>query len=82
MSIEKSSQHTDMLLLNNFGNYGAGTTAEATMTGNTITIPQQTLSNLKVIEGTGTLSDQTLTYNFSESFNGISNNITAIAKKK
>lgn len=82
MSIEKSSQHADMLLLNNFANYGAGTTAEATVNGNTISIPQQTLSNLKVVQGTGTLADQTLTYKFSESSNGISNNITAIAKKK
>jgi PBP1b-binding outer membrane lipoprotein LpoB len=82
MSIEKSSQHAEMLLLNNFANYGAGTTAEATVNGNAISIPQQTLSNSKVVEGTGTIADQTLTYKFSESFNGISNSITAVAKKK
>jgi hypothetical protein len=82
MSVEKSSQHEDMVLLNNFGNYGAGITAEATVSGNILTIPQQTLSNLKAIIGTGKLNDPTLTFTYTESYNSISIDITATAKKK
>jgi len=33
MPIYKSSINTNMLLLNNFGNYGVGVTAEATVSG-------------------------------------------------
>ncbi|MCX6255077.1 MAG: hypothetical protein NTV31_11455 [Bacteroidia bacterium] len=82
MSVEKSSQHTDMVLLNNFANYGAGITAEATISGKNLTIPQQTLPNLKAIIGSGTLSETTLTFTYTESYNNISINISATAKKK
>jgi hypothetical protein len=82
MSVEKATQHTDMLLLNNFANYGAGITAEATINWTNLTIPQQTLPNLKAIIGTGTLNDPTLTFTYTESYNNISINITATAKKK
>jgi hypothetical protein len=82
MSVEKSSQLEDMLLLNNFANYGAGITAEATVSGYFLTIPQQTLTNLKAIIGTGKLTDPTLTFSYTESYNSISINITATAKKK
>lgn len=82
MSIEKSTQYGDRLLLTNFANYGAGVIVEATMNGKTIAIAQQTLSNLKVITGSGTLSDPTLTITYTESINSISNSITAVAKKK
>ena len=53
MSVEKSTKHTDMLLFINFANYGARISAEATVNGTKITIPQQTLSNSKVITGSG-----------------------------
>ena len=82
MTVEKSSQHTDMILLNNFANYGAGTTVEATVSGPKITLASQTLPNLKAITGSGTLADPTLTFNYSESINNISIEITATAKKK
>ena len=82
MSVEKSTQQADKLLLINFANYGAGTTAEATVSGTNITIPQQTLSNSKSITGTGTLSDPTLTFSYTESINSTSIVINATAKKK
>ncbi|MFA5818662.1 MAG: hypothetical protein WC854_05230 [Bacteroidales bacterium] len=82
MSVEKSSQHNNMVLLNNFANYGAGITAEATISGNKLTIPQQTLPNLKAIIGSGTLTDITLIFTYTESYNSISIDITATAKKK
>jgi hypothetical protein len=82
MSVLKSSINKEMLLLNNFANYGAGITAEATVSETTLTIPQQTLSNLKAIIGSGTLSDQTLTITYTESFNSTSISITAVATKK
>jgi hypothetical protein len=82
MSVEKSSQDANMVLLNNFANYGAGITAEATINGNNLTIPQQTLPNLKAINGSGTLTGETLTFTYTESYNSISINISATAKKK
>jgi len=81
MSVEKSTQQSDKLLFINFSNYGAGITAEATVSGTKITISQQTLSNLKSITGTGTFADPTLTFSYTESTGNISNTITATAKK-
>ena len=82
MSIEKSSQDANKVLLNNFANYGAGITAEATISGNNLTIPQQTLSNSKAISGTGSLSGSTLTFTYTESYNSVSINITSTALKR
>jgi hypothetical protein len=82
MSIEKASLKSDVLLLNNFANYGAGITAEATISGYNMTIPQQTLPNLKAITGTGKTNGLTLTFTYTESFNSISIDITATATKK
>lgn len=82
MSVEKASQNSDMLLLNNFANYGAGTIADATISGYSITIPQQTLPNLKAITGTGKTDGLTITFTYTENYNSISIEITATAKKK
>lgn len=82
MSIGKSAINSDMLLLNNFANYGAGVTAEATINGFFLTIPQQTLSNLKGISGTGKLNGSELTFTYTESYNSVSIEITAKAKMK
>ena len=82
MTVLKSSVTDEMVLLNNFANYGAGITAEATVSGKTLTIPQQTLSNQRAINGSGTLSDQTLTITYNESYNNTSISITAVATKK
>jgi hypothetical protein len=81
MTIEKSTQQSDKILLINFANYGTGTTAEATVNGTKITITQQTLSNSKSITGSGTLADPTLTFSYTESINNVSNQITVTAKK-
>jgi len=82
MSIEKSSQFINMVLINNFGNYGAGVTAEALIDGKTITITQQTLPNLKSISGTGTLTDATLSFVYTESYLNASFDINTEANKK
>jgi hypothetical protein len=82
MSVVKSSQSQNLVLLNNFANYGAGITAEATINGKILTIGQQTLSNLKVITGSGTLTEPTLNFTYTESYNSISIDITAVATKK
>ena len=82
MSVEKAFLNSDMLLLNNFANYGAGTIADATVSGYSITIPQQTLPNLKAITGTGKTDGLTITFNYTENNNSISIEITATAKKK
>ena len=82
MSVEKATQNPEMLLLNNFSNYGAGVTAEATVSGENLTIPQQTLPNLKAIIGSGTLSDTTMTITYTETYNSTSFNISALAKKQ
>jgi hypothetical protein len=82
MSIAKSSVNKEMVLLNNFANYGAGITAEASVSDKTLTITDQTLSNQKRISGSGTLSAETLTFTYSESFNSTSISITAAATKK
>jgi hypothetical protein len=82
MSVEKAFQNSDMLLLNNFANYGAGTTADATVSDYLLTIPQQTLPNLKAIIGSGKSNGPTLTFTYTESYNSISIEITATALKK
>ena len=82
MSVEKASLNSSMVLLNNFANYGSGTTVEATVNGYIVTIPQQTLPNLKAITGTGHSDGLTMTFNYTEKFNSISVDIVATAKKK
>jgi hypothetical protein len=82
MPIYKSTINDNLLLLNNFGNYGLGITAEATVNGNSITIPQQTLPNLITINGSGTLNGTTLTFTYTETFNGIATTVSTIAKMR
>lgn len=82
MPVIKSSQFINMVLLTNFANYGAGITAEALVSGKSLTIPQQTLPNLKEITGTGTLTDTSLNIIYTETYNDLSIEVTAIAKKK
>lgn len=82
MPVYKSSVDSKLVLLNNFSNYGIGITAEGTVTDNMLTIPQQTLPNLKTIVGSGTLSGNTLTLSYTESYNNLSFVISSIAKIK
>jgi hypothetical protein len=81
MTIEKSALYVDKILLNNFANYGTGITAEATIAGTTIAIPQQTLPNSKGI-GTGTLADPALTFTYTETSGSTSVIVTATANKR
>ena len=81
MVITPSTQHNDVMLLNNFANYGAGFTVQGTFSGNTLTIPKQTLSNQITVSGSGTLLIPTLTINYTEVINGNSIEVTAIATK-
>jgi len=82
MAVEKSSQQDDMILLNNFADYGAGVTAEATISGEILAIPQQTLTNLKAITGSGTIKDTLLTFSYIETYNSLAISISVTAKKK
>jgi hypothetical protein len=82
MTIEKSSLYAEKILLNNFANYGTGITAEATINGPAITIPQQTLSNLKQINGSGTLNGPVLTFTYTETLGSTSILVTATANKR
>ena len=82
MPIYKSTINDNLLLLNNFGNYGIGITAEATANGNSITIPQQTLPNLVTIIGSGALDGTTLTFTYTETFNGNTTTVSTIAKMR
>jgi len=82
ISVEKATQKADMLLLNNFANYGAGVTVEANISGNNITLGKQTLPNLKVISGSGILSDTLMTLNYSETYNSVSISVSATARKR
>lgn len=81
MSVEKSNQNFFKVLLINFANYGFGVYAEGTVTGNTITIPNQTLPNLKEISGSGTLTNDSLTITYTEKVGSTSFDITLSAKK-
>jgi len=82
MYVEKSSTDASKILLNNFADYGAGITAEAVISGSNITLPQQTLANLKAVSGSGSLSGSTLTFTYTESYNSVSISISATGLKK
>jgi hypothetical protein len=81
MTITPSTQHNDVMLLNNFANYGSGITVQGTISGNTLTIIQQTLSNSITVSGSGTLIIPTLTLTYTEVINGNSVQVSAIATK-
>jgi hypothetical protein len=82
ISVIKSSVFDNMLLINNFGNYGSGITAEAIISGKNLTISKQVLPNLKEIEGTAILTDTSLNITYTEKYNTTSFDINAVAKKK
>ncbi len=82
MTIANSSLTENLVLLNNFANYGAGVTVEATVNGNQLTIAKQTLPNLKDVVGSGTLVDDIITIIYTESYGPISIEVTATAVKK
>lgn len=81
MSVELATQHDDMLLFNNFGNYGAGITVEATVKDTAITIAKQTLPNSKEISGSVSFTGTTLTITYTEVLGSTSIAVTATANK-
>jgi hypothetical protein len=81
MTVEKATQHTDMLLLNNFANYGAGITVEGTVNESELTIVKQTLPNSKTISGSGTFTATSLTITYTENQGSTSIIVTATANK-
>ena len=82
VSVEKASLNSTGVLLNNFVNYGSVITVEATVSEYYMTIPQQTLPNLKAITGSGKTDGLTMTIAYTENYDGISVDIKATAKKK
>lgn len=82
MTIVISTQSDDVILLNNFANYGAGVTAEASTSWDNFTIIKQTLQNSKEIIGSGRLIDPNLTFTYTETYNNVSTEVTVTAKKK
>lgn len=81
MNVAKSYQGNDKILLNNFGNYGVGTTVEASVIDNTLTIPKQTLPNTREIEGSGTKTDSSIDFTYTETQGALTVTITAACKK-
>lgn len=77
LNIVKSFQSPDKILLNNFGNYGVGTTVEAIVSENTLTIPKQTLPNSRIVEGSGTKTDSSIQITYTETQGTVAIVITA-----
>jgi hypothetical protein len=83
MSVYKSYQNNDVWLLNDFANYGDGIIVEVTVSSNQLTIPRQTLSNSKSVVGSGSMDDlHTMTFTYTETYNGLSNIISTVAKRR
>ena len=81
MSVLKSAQSPDKIILSNFANYGSGILAEAVVSGTIITIPQQTIANSKSISGSGRLENSSLIMTYTETSGGNSFVVTVNAKK-
>lgn len=56
VDIKKSNTEKSQVILENFYNYGFNKTAVATISGNKITIPNQTFSGSNTLSGSGTIS--------------------------
>ena len=83
MSVYKSFINNDAWLLNDFADYGDGIIVEVIINNNQLTIPRQTLSNSKSVVGSGSLDDlHTMTFTYTETYNGISNIISTVAKRR
>jgi len=82
MTIEKSTQTSNLILLVNIADFGAGVLAEATIDNQRMTIPQQTLSNHWGISGSGTLNGNVLSFSYQQSKDGYQYNVNATATKK
>ena len=80
LTIVKSATNTNDIILNNID--GWGESARATISGNAMTIPQQTIKDIG-ISGSGTLNGNVLTFSTMETQTGGTQiNITQIATKQ
>jgi hypothetical protein len=83
ITVTKSSSVSSDILISNFGDFGA--TVKATVTGNNITIPQQTQTIAGAasgISGSGSLSGTTLTFDYHVSQGSAGADAHDIAVKK
>jgi hypothetical protein len=82
-TITKSTAATEKVILNGFGEF-TGKSFEATISGKTMTIPQQTFvfdGESFGISGSGTKNGNVITYSYNVSFIGLSINVTGTANK-
>ncbi len=83
ISITKSSSNSTDILISNFGDFGV--TVKATVSGSSITIPQQTQTIQQTsvgIDGSGSISGNTLTFDYHLSAGNANANAHDIAVKK
>ncbi len=64
--VSKSSQTSDLILISNFAGYGINCVIKGEVSGNKLTIPQQTLED-KGFRGSGTLTGEVLSFSYQES---------------
>ncbi len=76
VSISKSTTDSTAILISNFYGLGNSQKAIGIVDGNSLTIPQQTVDNLNVLGGNGTLTGSTINLNYAISSGSI-DNITA-----
>lgn len=84
MTIAAGSQNTVTIILTNLGNF-SNNVLNATVSGTTLTIPSQTLTiqgTAVAFVGQGTLNGNTLTINYSATYNGTTDTCTATGIKQ
>jgi hypothetical protein len=89
VSISASTKSEEAVLINNFADLGTSATADATVSGSSITIPSQTLNvtfngqRVAVsLSGTGTISGTTLSISYSYSIGTTGETCTMNCTKK
>ena len=67
VTISKDANESTRVLFTNFHNLGTSNKLYATLAGNTLTIPQQTLDGTYAISGSGTIANdlKSITFNYS-----------------
>ena len=89
VSVSASTKSEEALLINNFGDLGTSATVDATASGNSLTIPSQTLnitsSGIRVavtLSGSGTISGNSLSLTYSYSIGTTGESCTMNCTKK
>jgi hypothetical protein len=82
INISKNTSVSDGLIISNFYNIGSQYSLNATLSGNSITIPTQTLNGFK-ITGSGTTSGTTkINFSYTVQAGGNNSSCTAIATQQ